>query len=132
MASGGMSGGSGPEPVVQQIAFLSALIAIWACWPLVRMQIPADAQFAFADLVREHWVHRDALQPWLDRRWAWLAMHAYHLWFALATLPGCIAVAVVRSEEHTSELQSLMRISYAVFCMKKKKKNNITTSRKSK
>src|SRR3546814_6041729 len=30
--------------------------------------------------------------------------------------PGCI-----RSEEHTSELQSLMRISYAVFCLKKKK-----------
>src|SRR3546814_3858240 len=29
-----------------------------------------------------------------------------------------------RSEEHTSELQSLMRISYAVFCLKKKKKIN--------
>src|SRR3546814_10460420 len=29
-------------------------------------------------------------------------------------------LAVVRSEEHTSELQSLMRISYAVFCLKKK------------
>src|SRR3546814_2000902 len=31
-----------------------------------------------------------------------------------------------RSEEHTSELQSLMRISYAVFCLKKKKKNTNT------
>src|SRR3546814_7320681 len=31
-------------------------------------------------------------------------------------------VAIVRSEEHTSELQSLMRISYAVFCLKKKTK----------
>src|SRR3546814_9699550 len=31
-----------------------------------------------------------------------------------------------RSEEHTSELQSLMRISYAVFCLKKKKNNNKT------
>src|SRR3546814_4787877 len=31
-------------------------------------------------------------------------------------------VAVSRSEEHTSELQSLMRISYAVFCLKKKNK----------
>src|SRR3546814_1365418 len=30
---------------------------------------------------------------------------------------------LLRSEEHTSELQSLMRISYAVFCLKKKKKN---------
>src|SRR3546814_6939326 len=31
-----------------------------------------------------------------------------------------------RSEEHTSELQSLMRISYAVFCLKKKKKIKLT------
>src|SRR3546814_6013180 len=31
-----------------------------------------------------------------------------------------------RSEEHTSELQSLMRISYAVFCLKKKKRKNTT------
>src|SRR3546814_18073545 len=32
----------------------------------------------------------------------------------------------IRSEEHTSELQSLMRISYAVFCLKKKKNHNAT------
>src|SRR3546814_4166197 len=35
--------------------------------------------------------------------------------------------ATDRSEEHTSELQSLMRISYAVFCLKKKKNQTITT-----
>src|SRR3546814_2423937 len=34
----------------------------------------------------------------------------------------------MRSEEHTSELQSLMRISYAVFCLKKKTKNKTTTT----
>src|SRR3546814_2932154 len=34
-----------------------------------------------------------------------------------------VTLAVHRSEEHTSELQSLMRISYAVFCLKKKTKN---------
>src|SRR3546814_9388108 len=34
-----------------------------------------------------------------------------------------------RSEEHTSELQSLMRISYAVFCLKKKKNTKINTQR---
>src|SRR3546814_3450223 len=46
---------------------------------------------------------------------------------------GLLGIAFVpeaegkRSEEHTSELQSLMRISYAVFCLKKKKKHtNIT------
>src|SRR3546814_1848531 len=35
-----------------------------------------------------------------------------------------------RSEEHTSELQSLMRISYAVFCLKKKKKTKNYTQKK--
>src|SRR3546814_9980094 len=43
------------------------------------------------------------------------------------SIPGSLrkrsAMKPPRSEEHTSELQSLMRISYAVFCLKKKKKN---------
>src|SRR3546814_7386783 len=49
---------------------------------------------------------------------------------------GCGAIPmwtpswVGRSEEHTSELQSLMRISYAVFCLKKKKNCNIRTTNK--
>src|SRR3546814_2909564 len=43
--------------------------------------------------------------------------HSQPTRFAKATLDD-------RSEEHTSELQSLMRISYAVFCLKKKKKEN--------
>src|SRR3546814_4653052 len=46
----------------------------------------------------------------------------------LAALPPATAdmpdPALMRSEEHTSELQSLMRISYAVFCLKKKKHDN--------
>src|SRR3546814_1805600 len=37
-----------------------------------------------------------------------------------ASLHGPVRRVTVRSEEHTSELQSLMRISYAVFCLKKK------------
>src|SRR3546814_3964433 len=39
----------------------------------------------------------------------------------LGGMLGLFAQQRVRSEEHTSELQSLMRISYAVFCLKKKK-----------
>src|SRR3546814_4382837 len=41
---------------------------------------------------------------------------------SLTKLPT--AAPIGRSEEHTSELQSLMRISYAVFCLKKKKQHN--------
>src|SRR3546814_5392583 len=50
------------------------------------------------------------------------------VWSLLPPSAGCVSVAKsllwnaeYRSEEHTSELQSLMRISYAVFCLKKKK-----------
>src|SRR3546814_8664618 len=57
-----------------------------------------------------HWLGRFAI-----RRQA--AIHVALLLAAAIWLP--------RSEEHTSELQSLMRISYAVFCLKKKKKQNI-------
>src|SRR3546814_9690757 len=43
-----------------------------------------------------------------------------------------LGATMVRSEEHTSELQSLMRISYAVFCLKKKtNKNRIRTTNNS-
>src|SRR3546814_3856969 len=43
--------------------------------------------------------------------------------YAVAPAGQCLPVPqALRSEEHTSELQSLMRISYAVFCLKKKKK----------
>src|SRR3546814_5752329 len=42
----------------------------------------------------------------------------------ITTLPG--AHAMQRSEEHTSELQSLMRTPYADFCLKKKKQTTIT------
>src|SRR3546814_3090946 len=63
----------------------------------------------------------------------------------IRSMPGCVAFRVfpaqdtdtdvtvlhewtdrARSEEHTSELQSLMRISYAVFCLKNKTKKHIT------
>src|SRR3546814_8750868 len=61
-----------------------------------------------------------------------LAVVIYIAWlFGIGLTPWTMAVglAVARSEEHTSELQSLMRISYAVFCLKKK--NIQITSRRS-
>src|SRR3546814_10155803 len=42
-------------------------------------------------------------------------------------IPRLVRGAEERSEEHTSELQSLMRISYAVFCLKKKKRTKRKT-----
>src|SRR3546814_5090673 len=44
------------------------------------------------------------------------------------TIPFAGGGRVIRSEEHTSELQSLMRLSYAVFCLKKTKNNHHNAS----
>src|SRR3546814_3303478 len=53
-----------------------------------------------------------AAPPWEGNRWAAIRLRR-SIW------------STKRSEEHTSELQSLMRISYAVFCLKKKKTHNV-------
>src|SRR3546814_2445223 len=66
-----------------------------------------------------------------DRVWTYFPAYLRLWWLAVAAI---LAVAVgsrrrdPRSEEHTSELQSLMRISYAVFCLKKKKYNTYHTN----
>src|SRR3546814_9586390 len=58
--------------------------------------------------------------PWISSAANALPRHS------VGTLPSHLSAVSIhnrrRSEEHTSELQSLMRISYAVFCLKKKKK----------
>src|SRR3546814_6897638 len=53
-----------------------------------------------------------------------LAWSGVHRGGSVASRAFAPAAIVSRSEEHTSELQSLMRISYAVFCLKKKKHHN--------
>src|SRR3546814_9744414 len=68
----------------------------------------------------EGW-HGQALSLWLWRLWPCHSTALFHQSPVLAG-PGLR----LRSEEHTSELQSLMRISYAVFCLKKKNNKNIT------
>src|SRR3546814_2912170 len=66
-----------------------------------------------------------AAQRWFARLLAPDCSDAERAWFEhwRDTAPAHLA----RSEEHTSELQSLMRISYAVFCLKKKKINKNKT-----
>src|SRR3546814_3482766 len=78
--------------------------------------------------------------PWKLFEW-WFVFDAYaprvfDTGGAIAGGSGLLAVVVAigmsiwrsRSEEHTSELQSLMRISYAVFCLKKKNNYNSSTT----
>src|SRR3546814_2324435 len=68
----------------------------------------------------EEWLNPNVVKLVMDRR-------GYALYFSRAPIPWQRDGASreqprFRSEEHTSELQSLMRISYAVFCLKKKTK----------
>src|SRR3546814_4381532 len=63
----------------------------------------------------------------LVESWRWLAdLEGASGW---KILDDVTVACAQRSEEHTSELQSLMRISYAVFCLKKKKEHKHITNR---
>src|SRR3546814_8103899 len=76
--------------------------------------------FGIALIIRA-WIYAIRLHPFnpysqaVLRVTSWLVQPLHHI-----VRPGH---RVDRSEEHTSELQSLMRISYAVFCLKKKKRH---------
>src|SRR3546814_9030412 len=78
----------------------------WAEWrsSLARLAILVGQHVAAADMIGR--AHQPLLLHPLDQAGG-----------------AVISDAQLRSEEHTSELQSLMRISYAVFCLKKKKNN---------
>src|SRR3546814_7659692 len=69
---------------------------------------------------RDHEVQQNCSESAMIARGRRSVQRCEKSWSLLAT------GAFDRSEEHTSELQSLMRISYAVFCLKKKKKNSKT------
>src|SRR3546814_3081152 len=80
--------------------------------PFAGIRVPCRRSLASAASERESWPHSSAVSiP------AAAALLAASSLVAMPPVPS----APARSEEHTSELQSLMRISYAVFCLKKKK-----------
>src|SRR3546814_1364935 len=87
----------------------------WLCVvQLLLGEIPERSIFRQAGL-------RNALKPYLQ------ITKAVRVGDLASFLNAVEQHKVCRSEEHTSELQSLMRISYAVFCLKKKTTQTITT-----
>src|SRR3546814_6367033 len=79
--------------------------------PVEHLGRPVEPQF-LAELIRR--VEALDESVWLHRRQC-------HAWRAAPAFQALLKIILgVRSEEDTSELQSLMRISYAVFCLKKK------------
>src|SRR3546814_2427846 len=105
--------------------------------PASKKYVPADAKvdesvaamLAERDPAKKLQALHDSDHPQAQFVWAVLR-DSFH--YSAVHLADIAATArQLRSEEHTSELQSLMRISYAVFCLKKKKQaytnNNYTT-----
>src|SRR3546814_6209631 len=88
----------------------------WGTMPAIYGSFVArqeDAEEVFIDFSK--WVTKDAPSS------------GYRFWAKPTTFDWTMLAShfeQIRSEEHTSELQSLMRISYAVFCLKKKKHTN--------
>src|SRR3546814_2822976 len=85
-------------------------------------KLAADLQFDVAmqtrvAQIRDELIDNPAMQRWIDGLWEQ---------GRASLLRAARDPEAARSEEHTSELQSLMRISYAVFCLKKQKKNKNT------
>src|SRR3546814_8454872 len=97
---------------------------------LIRFSVVAE-EMSFSKAARRLNVD----QPWLSRQIQQLEAQMGFPLFVRSTRrvsltdegEALFASAHDRSEEHTSELQSLMRISYAVFCLKKQKPNTNTT-----
>src|SRR3546814_1667050 len=89
----------------------------------IRGSVRADFFWGFGDSAgRMALATNETMQMWLllpaQQPISAVAAKGMRLRGDKAELPDCV---IARSEEHTSELQSLMRISYAVFCLKKKK-----------
>src|SRR3546814_4217868 len=84
-----------------------------------------DVERAVRDPAIIHYTYKR--KPWLapdhPRSVEWLKCAAETSFFEQGYLDSLKPRVAKRSEEHTSELQSLMRISYAVFCLKKKKQH---------
>src|SRR3546814_10693133 len=89
--------GRGRADQARWFALLVAVVTLVLSTCLYTGFDPASASMQFAE----------------TREW----IPSYDIWYSL----GVDGISIARSEEHTSELQSLMRISYAVFCLKKKK-----------
>src|SRR3546814_10248638 len=119
--------GPGVDVVMSQFGFAVYAIAAQAVGAMLHVApaLPADAR-----MPRGHDLDAIAAAITPATRLVYLANpnNPTGTWFSRDAFAAFVARVPDRSEEHTSELQSLMRISYAVFCLKKKKTEpNINT-----
>src|SRR3546814_16685304 len=100
--------------------FITLFIIFYVFFLMIRrppISTRTDTLFPYTTLFRASSQRKISWLEWLDRRIAVPFARAHD---APRTHCSSCRSRAERSEEHTSELQSLMRISYAVFCLKKK------------
>src|SRR3546814_7133854 len=107
----------GASGAVSAVLFAFILMAPWTGIYIFFIPIPIPAILYAVIYV--------GYSIWMDRRGTDNVNHSAHLWGAGYGVLFALVMEPARSEEHTSELQSLMRISYAGFLLKKKKKKTI-------
>src|SRR3546814_4710924 len=104
-------------PISNVDAEVARARAAWPAWAAQPLSYRIETLRRFANVVRGK---NDKLADLIARE------TGKPIWEALTEVDSVINKVEIRSEEHTSELQSLMRISYAVFCLKNKKENIYT------
>src|SRR3546814_7157888 len=130
--SAGFSTPSTSSPIRVSVPTISSTVAFVSRWSFSHERVNFMRPLPPTALAHPARKSRNASAS-ADRRRRRRANRSFHI---SASPDGRSRSRRQRSEEHTSELQSLMRISYAVFCLKKKKKtqkikrNNTTTQSK--
>src|SRR3546814_6628116 len=106
---------AGRDPVHPNFALLKAALAT--------AKTPADENIIRVNMERWRWMPRDLGDGYVVTNVPEYLTRVVRNGTVIATHKAVVGKpsTPTRSEEHTSELQSLMRISYAVFCLKKKK-----------
>src|SRR3546814_20559007 len=107
-------------------------VVVYAVMFFLMVRLPprstrSDTLFPYTTLFRSAFLMKVALSRLRIGLWkSAITLQAMSkLWIPLRALSRLFGNRIRRSEEHTSELQSLMRISYAVFCLKKKTKTKM-------
>src|SRR3546814_10760568 len=94
-----------------------------ACWLISWLMMEADCSWLYPFCCMPLMMASNAGSPGraASVNCAWCRPARFSHMVVVMDVPKAPNTSRTRSEEHTSELQSLMRISYAVFCLKKKK-----------
>src|SRR3546814_10368299 len=113
--------------IVAAIAFLLDQLTKWVVIGPLSLETQPDGRIALLPIFNLQWAENCGISLSMfarcddTQRWTLVAVTALVAVAVAFWMTREKAKGDVRSEEHTSELQSLMRISYAVFCLKKKK-----------